>query len=87
MDVDETQLAVNGIYPTPMVDNLTIETNGIASESLSVDFFDITGKLIDESSLRENINVLNVTDLKPGIYFVRVYNNEELLLTRKVVKK
>jgi len=88
MDINEQSgVEINNIYPTLMSNTLVLETNGVVSERLLLEIFDITGNLIETYKLTENINIVNVRSLKTGIYFARVYDKKELLTTKKIIKK
>jgi len=54
------------IYPNPVKDKLAIRNN---SESVVVEIYDLSGKLIKKSSVRANVTQqLDVSDLRNGMY-------------------
>ena len=63
--VSENQSNVN-IYPNPATDWVTIE----AEELKHVDVVDLTGKTLSSHTAEGNSMLLNVSDLKPGSYFI-----------------
>ncbi|MCI9843929.1 LamG-like jellyroll fold domain-containing protein [Flavobacterium pectinovorum] len=68
------------IYPNPTSDNFTIETE---NEVKSVEIFSLPGQKI-ASFTTKNINVSN---LKKGIYLVRIEDNENNVTTQKLIIK
>lgn len=67
------------IYPNPVADFLTVECAKPSSER-EVRIFDISGKIAFVASAKRKENVIDVSSLRPGIYFVSVES-----LMRKVV--
>jgi hypothetical protein len=68
------------LYPNPVTKKATFSSDEITS----VELYDITGKII----ARRNGNTIDMTNLKPGIYFVNGYDtHQNVLYTGKVIKK
>jgi len=76
------------VYPNPTDDILYLgvdEVNG----SLKMELFDMRGKLVKSQSWESTSSLLaeiDLTDLRPGIYFYRVSNNGSYLYRGKVMK-
>lgn len=70
------------IYPNPVEDVLTLQSDQSIKEIL---LFDFTGKKIDHTSF--NLNELNVSLLQPGIYIVQMKTIENEYLSTKFIKK
>ena len=70
------------IYPNPVQDVLTIETNQDLSEKIAT-VFDINGKRILNGRIQNNS--INVETLQSGIYVLRIESNGQLI-TRKIIK-
>ncbi len=80
-DIDES-ITFN-IYPNPCKDELKIN---ILSNNMgiSAQILDITGRVISTQALSNNI--INTSELSKGIYFIRVFN-ENNTLTKKFIKE
>ena len=77
----ETELQ---LYPNPVVNNLKVKCDGIKN----VKVFNIIGKLVlvaDNKGDLLEMN-LNFSDLKAGLYLVRIELNNNEIITKKVVK-
>ena len=70
------------IYPNPTSHQLIIESEELLFKK--IDIINVTGKTI--KSIKQNINIINVTDLSNGIYFIKVFT-EEKTITKKFVKQ
>lgn len=69
--VDEDTFSV---YPNPVRDNLFVKI-GVASD---LQIVDIAGKtMFSQVGCSENLNV-DVSNLKPGVYFCRIFNNDKV---------
>ncbi len=71
--IKETDLTTFHIYPNPVIDILTISTEALNPYSISIT------NLIGETCIKlENLPVyseINTTELKPGIYFIKIQTN------------
>lgn len=68
--VDETSMPVASIYPNPASDYVNIvSANG---EMSAVQVYDITGKLIQDIKLNDEVITLNVAAMVDATYFVRI---------------
>jgi hypothetical protein len=76
----DNTLAVK-IYPNPVQSQLTISTD---NEIESVSIIDLTGKTI--RTISNSANVIDVSDLQTGIYFVQIKSNNKLI-TKKIIKE
>jgi hypothetical protein len=73
------------VYPNPASDRLNIEV----SKDSKVQIIDLNGKRIGDS---RNVNanqkeVIDVTNLAPGVYMVKVYNEKSVVVKKVVIKK
>jgi hypothetical protein len=67
------------IYPNPAKDIVNISANNISN----VEFFDITGKQI---KIEHNKSLYNISNLQKGVYFVKIYINEQSFTQRLIVE-
>ncbi len=72
-------------YPNPAKNFVTIENTSADMNNMEAFFFNLNGQLLKSTSLRNNINVVNVSDLNNGVYIIRVMNNNEVVSTSKLV--
>ena len=87
MEINNSDVGYLHVYPTLAQSTFTVEANGFYNPVFHLDVFDITGKKIDTHKLVKTSNKVDIINYKPGIYFIRVYSNNELMLTKKLVKK
>lgn len=74
----------NSIYPNPFVN--TINVQGF-SEKAKYEVFDVSGKLVMENLIKSDQNVVNLSNLKSGIYLFKIINNNGDYETFKVIKQ
>lgn len=72
------------IYPNPA--NSEININIPVEDGSSAHIFNITGALVKEVQLINDITTVNIEDLAPGLYMVTVNNGDEVL-NQKFLKK
>ena len=87
---NEIKVSLN-LYPNPVVDNLSIQYNGITGGTAKVNIFNMIGKNVMSTvaSVEEGMNTLNLNtfELPAGIYFLEVENNGELIRSKFMVSK
>ena len=73
------------VFPNPVKTNLNIEiTNN--TESIALDLFDVSGKLVLQKSITNEAISLNMKNLPRGVYFLKVSSSEKTG-TYKIVKE
>ena len=72
------------IYPNPGRNQLTITNN---TKNLYFELFDITGKILLKKFIPAYSTEVNVSHLRKGVYFYRIYDNKNIIKTGKWVKQ
>ena len=74
------------IFPNPATDLIAIQVAGLVNEKLEVELFDISGKLVSSSQIREGSTIayFDLQTIYEGIYLVKI-SNEKLSISEKVV--
>jgi len=79
------------VFPTLVLDDLTIKNNSESKENeiSSIEIYDFFGvKVYEESKLNSNRATLKLSNLKSGIYVVKIYDNmHNVIHTEKIIKK
>jgi hypothetical protein len=71
-------------YPNPVRDFITIE-NMITVEKIEI--FSVVGKSVfTQDDTKTDKILLDVTNLKPGVYFIKFYNTDKGTSTSKFIK-
>lgn len=82
----EEELTANtsiSIHPNPVLTTLKIESD--LSFSI-LEIFEVTGKKVREINMTSSIENINVSDLKSGVYFVVLTDDNGVRHTKKMVK-
>ncbi len=75
-------------YPNPVTDYLNIELNNFNDESFTIQILDELGRIIIEKTYNKNQTnhiYLNLNDLKPSMYYLRVISDNGIL-NKKIIK-
>jgi len=72
------------VYPNPTIESITIEVNNneLIRNKEIITITDLTGKIVKTSDLHSDNFTLNVSELKSGIYFIKIGNT-----TNKFIKE
>ncbi len=71
------------LYPNPTFDNVVYITTSLnAQKEISV--YDIFGEVVIRDVIKNNI--LNISDLAPGVYVLQVIENKKTMIRKLVVK-
>lgn len=80
---DEFNATSFNIYPNP-TDSGFVTISSTNNDAMNVQVFDILGKQIKNETLTNN--TLNVSDLKSGIYLVKIVQNNASVTKKLVIK-
>ncbi|MES2286614.1 MAG: choice-of-anchor V domain-containing protein [Bacteroidota bacterium] len=72
------------VYPNPVSDKLYITTSLTGSENMTVDIFDVAGKLVKESKNADG--PIDFNDITKGYYVLKI-KTPDGVFTKKVVKE
>ncbi|MBL0341851.1 MAG: T9SS type A sorting domain-containing protein [Bacteroidetes bacterium] len=74
------------VYPNPFVDRITIELSN-SDQPVSIEIYDILGKLNSSYQLTDMKNELNLSELTSGIYFIKLSAGQQVLDTVRMIKQ
>lgn len=76
------------IFPNPAINNyISLRIKGIDVSNLSYQLFDISGRILKTNNIESNPESIDLTSLLPGIYLLRVIEDEKEIKTFKIIKK
>jgi hypothetical protein len=74
-------------YPNPVNDMLKIELQNDYSQMAVIQLFDNTGRLIINKKVQGSSHTLEMGDLSPGIYLIKVSNNNKETVIKHITKQ
>ncbi len=77
--------AALSLYPNPSYGYLNIELEGYSGEQVGMMMYDLRGKVVLNRQITNAHTTVDLTDMKPGVYVVRLDAGEETI-TRRIVK-
>jgi len=77
------------VYPNPANDKLYIELDNTMDGMANVEFYDLTGKLIYNTTVNaaKKLQMLNVSNIKAGIYNLRITTTDKTFNQKLVIIK
>lgn len=76
------------VYPNPAKEFVEIKSEGNFAEKISVEVFDVVGKLIQSNTVHSAKLRMSTHDLNQGVYFFRIttfINKQKQTVTKKIV--
>ena len=78
------------VYPNPLQDKTNINFNLLTSSVVDIKIFDVTGKMIEKviSGKKEEGShsiVWNASNYEKGVYLIKLYFNNKLIETERIV--
>lgn len=70
--INDTQIKQMKIFPNPAAENVSINVN----EPSQIGIYNTAGILMKQQLASPDQNSINISDLNPGLYFVRMNNNK-----------
>ena len=83
---EEFNLGSVHVFPNPFRDELTIRIPGI-EENCRVEIIDALGAIINSSILTKEINHIDLSQIKPGLYYLKFADQSGNMSVRKIVKE
>jgi hypothetical protein len=74
------------VYPNPTRDWIRLKIDNPILENLDYELFDLAGKLLQSQSISEKVTLIDMHDLLPSNYFLKVLQNDKALKTFKIIK-
>ena len=74
------------VFPNPVAEYFTIKLNDFKASTYTFQLFDIKGKLIQSKNLVANETVVQVRDLVPAYYLLKITNRENEEQIIKIIK-
>jgi hypothetical protein len=85
LEIDKINIPEIKVYPSPTFNTITIENN-LNIDNLKLIISSMDDKILKSIDLKNEKERINLFDLQKGIYFLRFYNNNELIDQKKVIK-
>ncbi len=74
------------MYPNPAQTMINIELGNVIGGDFSADIFDLTGRKLMTTPIKDNVTQLSVADLTPGYYIVECRKNGIKVAVAKFIK-
>lgn len=74
-------------YPNPVMHNLTLTIDNFESSTLNYQLYNMRGTPLQSGEITDNQTSIDMSNLAPAIYFVKVMQNNKELKTFKIIKK
>ncbi len=87
---DVPSLDQTKIYPNPAYDMINIEFNLDQQSIIEISIFDLQGRMVkllykDGADRGKNVLSFNKGALSPGIYFIKIQSNNQIISNEKIV--
>ena len=83
---DAEQLAIY-VYPNPADEELNILLNSLPEGRTTIEFHDVTGRLVLSEEIKGNSTSINISSLRQGVYMYRIVNGDNVIARDRIVKE
>ncbi len=84
-DTEDISLSVLA-YPNPATDYLLLRADNVEISNLSFQLFDMNGKLLESNRLSGNDTSIDMSNLLPAAYFLKVIEKHSEVKVFKIIK-
>ena len=85
--IKETFITLSAkVYPNPTIEYVTLNIQNTDLKKMSYMMFDVQGKLITKQKITAYKTTIGMSELKPGIYVIKILNNQKEKKTFKIIK-
>lgn len=74
------------VYPNPVSENLILDIKDCALIDLSYQIFDMNGKILKNESISNSNTMINMSSYTRATYFIKVFDNNKIIKTFKIIK-
>jgi len=74
-------------YPNPTTGFLTLEVKDIDISNIQFQLYNINGILLQSEIITGNLTQIDMSNLVPATYFVKIFQGEKEVKTLKIIKK
>ncbi len=78
------------VYPNPTTDELFVDFDAKLAQDFAITLYDVIGKTIYTSDATAIVGMnhqrINLSDVKPGVYFINVVSNSQNHTEKVIVK-
>ncbi len=82
--IAQTEVSEVRMYPNPAADRVTIDLQNTTANKIRM--VDLYGRIVVEQDVDGQIEVIDLSNLANGMYFVQICNNGKVTATRKLMK-
>ena len=75
------------VYPNPADEELNVLLNTLPEGKTTIEFHDVTGRLVLSEEIKENSTSINISSLKQGVYMYRIINGDNIIARDRIVKE
>ena len=83
----ETEPLAIYVYPNPADDELNVLLNSLPEGKTTIEFNDVTGRLVLSEEINSTITSINISSLKQGVYMYRMVNGDNIIARDRIVKE
>ncbi len=73
-------------YPNPTTSVLTLKISNFNQNNMKYALFDIQGRLLIQQKIQQENTNISTENLAPAIYFLRIFNQNNLIKIFKIIK-
>ena len=87
LGVENENLLSFNLFPNPAKDFVNIKVNQLSSNKLDVSLYSLDGKMVlsTSKSIQNNQTQLDVSNLKSGMYFLKITNDDKELVKKLII--
>ncbi len=86
MSIPEIENTNISIYPNPSSNNINIQIDEIANKNFIIEIVDTSGKQLFKQKINQNTSIISIKNLTKGIYYIKVLNNNNSIVSKKIIK-
>lgn len=86
-NIEISKLSPAILYPNPVTDYMNIELHGDDQKQITLSVKNLCGITVLNQKITEQKNTIDLSDLFPGLYILTLANQNNILTSKKIVKK
>jgi hypothetical protein len=74
------------VFPNPAKDVIFLGVDNLTVNKSSYELYDMTGKSLSRGKISKSITEIPIEEYEPSIYFLKIWKEDEIMSTYKIIK-
>ena len=75
------------ITPNPFKESVVVELNEMVVDNCKIEIFNVLGQIINKQTILNNTTTIDMSKYNKGMYLLRIFKDDKIIMTEKMIKE